>query len=311
MNKHLKTVSRYLLPTAVLGLVGAVFRSLALTTGIDDKGLLIRFNLPFLLTWVLTAGVCLWLLLSLRKLTDGSRYRELFPRDLISGILSIAGGVLMAMVVVLKMRPDPVWIWVTGLIAAAGMIFAGTCRIRGLHPNFLFHGFICVFFIYQLVLNYQDWNANPQIHNYAVQMLACVALMLGSFHRACCDANIFNRRKLGFSMLMAVYLCLVSMSDGQMGLYYLAAGLWAAGNVCRLDPLPVRAKVTEESVDEEPLPGEKPEEAVPEEVPETPAPEEILPPEPVKEKSSTDDLEIEGIDPELLESLLNWEINPE
>jgi hypothetical protein len=243
MKKRLNSLCSYLLPTGILGVVGILLRLSMLKTGIDDKGLLIPFHIPSILLWGLSAGVCLWLLISLRNISDGSRYRDLFPKSLLSGTLSIAGGGLMILSFLIH-RPEQVTGLILGLAAAGCMIFAGYCRIRGLHPNFLFHGLICLSFIHRLILNYQDWNANPQLHSYGIQMLACVMLMLGSFHRACCDANIFNRRKLGFSLLLAVYLCLTSVSDQEMGLYYLAAGLWAAGSLCRLDSLPVRAAPT-------------------------------------------------------------------
>ena len=59
MNKNTKTLLRYLLPTTVLGLAGMFLRRLMLTTAIDDKSLLIRFNLPSILLWIVTpASVC-------------------------------------------------------------------------------------------------------------------------------------------------------------------------------------------------------------------------------------------------------------
>ena len=223
---------------------------------IDAKGLLIAGNLPGRLLLLVGAAFSLTLLFMLRTLGGNGEYADIFPRDLGSGLLMIAAGAALAMAVPGLDRSAPPaaaplsalsGLWekfsagcLTALpwLAAASMAALGLCRILGRRGWFGFGGLICLFYMLMLVSNYRLWSADPQLQDYAYQLLAGVLLMLCSFHRTCCDAGIIQRRRLLFTGLAAAFCALAALSmDFQRG-FYLASAMWALGSLCSTAQLP-------------------------------------------------------------------------
>lgn len=232
------------MPTVVLGLIGMVLRVAMLRTGFDEKGLLIRGHYSVWGLWAVSIGFAVLLICLLRRLEGSGKFRDIFPKCALSGGLAMAGGVGMGIVTVLEF--SGIGDLVLGLLASAGMVFTGLCRVKGRRPNFLFHAIVCVYVITVLLRMYQFWSADSQLQDYACQMMALVLLMLFSFHRSCCDAGIIDRKKLVFTGLAACFLCLVSLSDGQNWGFYLAAGLWTVGSMCNLNALPEKKEENED-----------------------------------------------------------------
>ena len=228
----------------------------------DDKGLLVAGNLPGRLLWALGIGFAALLVLVLRTIGGDGTYADNFPPCALSGGLMVAAGAAMVWAIpglVLTVQ-SPVADGLshavasfTGLAvqylpwaAAASMVVLGLYRMLGKRPWSIFSGIICLFYILMLVTNYRLWSADPQLHDYAYQLLAGVLLMLCSFHRTCCDAQVIQRRKLLATGLGAVACCLASLSgDFQWG-FYLASGLWAAGSMCHVAVLPPDPEEDEE-----------------------------------------------------------------
>lgn len=224
-------------PTVLFGAAGLALRLHLLETGIDEKGLLTRGNVDNIALWALTAGFFLLMFLLTRSLKDGGNYRANFPKCRFSGSLVMAGGVLMLVQVVSgKVVAGPVGM-VLGVLASLAMIFTGWCRFTGTHPNFLASCVLSMFLLFVIMGQYQTWSSNPQFHKYGMQLLCCVMLMLCAFHRACCDISRIRRKNLICAGMTASYLCLVCLSDAGMPGFYLAAGLWAAGSMCTMDPI--------------------------------------------------------------------------
>ena len=220
----------------------------------DDKGLLLAGNLPGRLLWAAGIAFALLLAVVLRGLGGDGTYADNFPRCYLSGGLMIAAGLcLVRAIPALELTTQPpvadgLSLAVTNLTtlaakylpwaAAVAMAVVGVFRMLGRRPWPLFSGIVCLFYMLMLVTNYRLWSADPQLHDYAYQLLAGVLLMLSAFHRTCCDAQVIQRRKLLATGLGAAACCLASLSGDFQWSFYLASGLWAAGSVCHVAVLP-------------------------------------------------------------------------
>ena len=225
--------------TALCGSAAAALRMLMLSAGVDEKGLLMADDPCSIALWALSIGYLVAMLLLLKRLGGSGSFETNFPACKLRGGLSLLAGALLVAESTRQLWAAQTLIGILGILAGVGMIGAGVCRFVGKRPSPLFHTVVCVFFILRLIVSFQGWSADPQLQDYALQMMACVCLMLFSFHRASCDAGILNRRRTVFFALAAAYFCLASLSDETMPLLYLAAGLWTVGAGCNLDPLPV------------------------------------------------------------------------
>ena len=161
---------------------------------IDAKGLLIAGNLPGRLLMLVGVGFTLTLLLMLWKLGGDGSYADIFPRDPVSGLLMIAAGITLTLSMPgLHWSSLPSAAPVTALVsfwekffagcmtampwlAAVSMVTLGLCRISGRKGWFSFGGVICLFYILTLVSNCRLWSADPQLQDYAYQLLAGVLL---------------------------------------------------------------------------------------------------------------------------------------
>ena len=228
----------------------------------DGSGLLVEGNLPSKLMWAVGIAYAAVLALTLRSIGGDGTYGDNFPACYLSGGLMLAAGITMAWAVPgLELTVEPpvaagmalaisrATDWAARYLpwaAAASMAVLGGIRMAGRKPWPLFSGIICLFYMLMLVTNYRLWSADPQLHDYAYQLLAGVLLMLCSFHRTCCDARIIQRKKLLATGLCAAVCCLASLSGAFQWWFYLASGLWAAGSMCHVAVLPPDPEEEEE-----------------------------------------------------------------
>lgn len=237
MDHRLRNRILFFCPTAVLGGLSMLLHRYMMENCFDEKGLLIAGNLPGRMLWVIGIGFAAYLLVLLRTIGGDGAYEDNFPRCLLRGLLMAAGGAVLA-----KALPELglAATWQTALAAgaAASMGALGVFRMLGKRPVFGFSALVCLFYMLMLVTNYRLWSADPQFHDYAYQLLACVLLMLCSFHRTCCDAGIIQRKKLIFTGLTAALCSMAALSGDFMPGFYLASALWAAGCVCSVAVLP-------------------------------------------------------------------------
>ena len=221
----------------------------------DDKGLLIAGNLPGMLLLAVGAAFAVFLVLMVRTLGGDGTYADNFPRDPLSGVLLTAAGNALVLalpgmeaVEASAVNQEGLLSFLGPVLAAGGMILPwlaavsmvvlGVYRLLGREPLPVFSGAVCLFYMMMLVNNYRLWSADPQVQDYAYQLLAGVLLMLCSFHRTCCDAGIIQRKKLIATGLAAAMCCLASLSmDFQRG-FCLASALWSAGCICTTGVLP-------------------------------------------------------------------------
>lgn len=225
------TNNRMLLALSVLfGSLGAGLRWAVMHTAIDQKGLLIPSHPANVALW----GLCilfpagLWLALK-KVLGDNGSFADNFPHCRLRCALSVAGAALLGAESVRQLTAASMLPGFLGLAAAASMAVGGISRLKGRRPLPLFHIVVCCFFIARLVISFRSWSADPQFQDFAMQLLACVCLMLFAFHRASADADLMDREALARYGLLALFFCLVSITDETMPLYYAAGALWAAG----------------------------------------------------------------------------------
>lgn len=251
MKHTLRNQILFFCPTLALGLASLWLHGFLVTQCIDDRGLLLEGSWPGRLLWVIGGVLGVYLLLLLRTIGGTGTYEDNFPKSILGGLLAIAGGAVMVPAV-REMTFDAQWQLWLGYGAAASMAVTGIFRWLGRRPAPLFHGVVCLFFILVLLNNYRFYSADPQLQDYAYQLLAGILLMLASFHRTCCDAGMVQRKKLLFTGLAAAFCCLASLGTDFIPRFYLAAALWAMGSLCAPGQLPPDPEPVEEPAEPAP-----------------------------------------------------------
>ena len=255
--------------TGAAGLASLMLHNYMMDNCFDAKGLLLDGNLPERLLWAVGIGFAVFLVLMLRTIGGEGSYEDNFPPCLLSGSLMLAAGAAMLWAIPgLALEASEPVPGVTGLpllvqnitdmavqylpwAAAAAMAVLGMFRMLGRKPWPILSGAVCLFYMLMLVTNYRLWSADPQLHDYAYQLLAGVLLMLCSFHRTCCDAGVIQRKKLIATGLCGAVCSMAALSgDFQWG-FYLASGLWAAGCQCNVAVLPPDPEPEEETEEPE------------------------------------------------------------
>lgn len=235
-------------PCLILGLggFGAALRRLMFSFCLDEKGLLLSWNLPRILVAVLTVLTIATILSAVRRRGGSNRYADNFAPSLPGGISAFlaAAGIAWSLIDGQAIAADSLakaWV-VLGLMSIPCMIFTGVCRIRGLRPSFLFHAVVSLYFAIHLAHHYRVWSGDPELEHYLWQLLASVGLAMTAYYRTAFDVGMGNRRfSLGVSLVTA-YLCLLAMADGDGGFFYLGCGLWALLNLCAWEPVPHRPR---------------------------------------------------------------------
>ena len=223
------------------GAVGLLLR-LWLLGSVDEAGFVAANHPADFLLWILTAAVLAVLFIGTRPLLQANKYQFNFPAQLPGAVgcfLAALGMVIVSLGVLLG-NPDSMDIFtaVLGILSACALAFLGQCRLRGLHPNCLFHVVIAVYFMAWLISQYRHWSADPQMQDYCFQLIAGVCLMLAVYHRACFDANFGKRSDYAFFSLAAVYFSLLSMHGWENTVFFLSTAAWMLTNLCSLIPMP-------------------------------------------------------------------------
>jgi len=206
--------------------------------------LLSAFGGSFLyaLVWILTAGTAALLVWRTWDLKQAPKYSFNFPASAVgaAGAAAAAAGILISTVIKLFSVSDPLSVLdiVLGLIASAALLFLSRCRWRGLHPSIVFHAFVCIYLMVDLICVYRLRSSDPQIWEYCFSVLASVAIMLSCYYDAAFSANAGNRKMHTISHLSGVYLCLLSLPLGENPVFYLTMAAWLITNLCNLTPMP-------------------------------------------------------------------------
>ena len=236
------------LPVLVLGCggIGGALWALMQRFCQDDKELLIPWNLPGILLFLLTAAVVMATLLLIRPLGGSNRYGDNFVPSPVGCIAAFAaaGGILVLILRNLHTYRDPLsGMWLaTGALSVPAMILTGLNRRKGKRPNFLLHSIICVFFGIHMANQYRVWSGSPEILDFSYQLFACVGLAMTAYYHAAFEVGMGRRMRMLPVGLLTTYFCLVCIGSEGFGLFYLTCGLWAAANLCGITPKPRRPK---------------------------------------------------------------------
>ena len=225
--------------TLLCGGTGALLRLWLYSTGLDEEGLLKAAHPAGILVLILTVLTIAALIWFLRHFSVEDKYPRQFPASLLGSLGTFAGaaGILLAAMVELVRRESPLSVLagLLGIIAAAAMVMTALCRYKGMRPNYLLHTAVCLFFVVRLISRYQNWSADPQLHDYCFQLLATVCAMLFCYHRAALDLKSGNRRPLVIVGLLGTYFCCLSVVASDAPLFYAAIGAWMVTNLGALD----------------------------------------------------------------------------
>lgn len=191
--------------------------------GEDGRGLLKSGHFTWVLLCILSIAVGAVILVSTAQLPPADpRFRRNIPAAACCGLaaastLATGLGCLVNGLTVYGLA---------ALLAAAAFAGVALCRFRGLRPNFLMHGMICLHFMLQLLRMYQANSFDPQLQDYLFQILACIALAFTAYQMTAADLGRGSRRWLWTAGMSAVYLCILSLGSSATGLF-LSGAAWA------------------------------------------------------------------------------------
>lgn len=236
-----RSVKPSLLKYATLsaGILGLALRLVLYTTGMDENGLLLTGHWADIGTWLLTAAVILGLFLLRKKIPLPGENAPTYPVSCFSAL-----GTLVLTLAVLSTgfsRNSPLLLPLS-IAAAAALLYLTFCHITGRVPCFLGHTLVCLFFVANLILLYQDSCRNPQLQDYLFQLSAQGALMLCAYQHTAFDADLGNHPALWGTSLAAVYLCCLSAANSGDLFLTLAGGFWAWSNLTNLTSRPRRQR---------------------------------------------------------------------
>lgn len=228
MKYFTKNRVAFLVPTLTCGVVCMLLRFVMMIYGFDEKGLLVSGHLSMTLCWVIAAVFLIGLFFGVQRITTNSDFGQMFPASTFCGGMVAVAGVAVAL---LSLGSGSMLELALGIAAGGCMIVTGIFRFQGKRPHFGFNFVVCIYFIAKLILNYRNWSVDPQLQDYAFQMLSGVTLMLAAYYCASADANRIEHKKMVFTCLAASFFCIVSISDPDLPVYYAACALWALGHV--------------------------------------------------------------------------------
>lgn len=240
MNRYLKHQHLPLL-ALLCGGIGMLLRLWLLRTE-NDSGFIARGHISEILLLLLTAAYLLLLFVMARTLLQGDKFLFNFPASPIAAAgTAIAGiGVAIASITDLITAGNSL-IWFTsvlGILAAAALALAAYCRWMGTQPPMLLHGCACLWLMLRLICHYRTWSADPQLEDYAFQLMALVCSMLAFYHRAAFNAGEGHRPPYTFFSLAGVYFCCLSLAGPDSILLYLSLGIGLLTDLCNLTPMP-------------------------------------------------------------------------
>lgn len=229
---YLRKKDRTTLIALLGGLVSCILRVWLYATQVDGKGFLVRGSLPEILCWIVTAVVLILLVFAARKLPREVDYESTFPAFIPGALCCVAAAVGIA-VSLLKspaIMPDVLGYItrVVGWASAASLLALAWYRLKGKQPFFLFHSVLTVYFMLYLISQYRFWSASPKTQDYLLLLLALLALMVATYHRAALAVDNGSFRVYRFFSGSALYFSCAALFSAEIDayLFYLTMALW-------------------------------------------------------------------------------------
>jgi hypothetical protein len=216
------------------GAIGLILRYWLFST-MDHRGLLPKYHISSILTFLLFALTLGLLIYVLKTTAPSTAYRQLFPPSPVA-----AGGILVSAIAFLHdaftvqgTSTLQLLLPTTGIVGALALMIIAYYRLVGQRPNCLLHGAAILFLIFRTLICCQNWGSQPQLQLYLFPLLASVCLLLAFYFRAEADAIMGDYRRYVFFAQTALFCCCLSL-PGEDWLFYLSAGIWVATDFCLL-----------------------------------------------------------------------------
>ncbi|MBO7251480.1 MAG: hypothetical protein J6V25_02515 [Oscillospiraceae bacterium] len=212
-------------------------------TRLDEKQLIVRGDPMLIVLWVCVAVAAVLIIAAEYSGRKLSHYQQAFERS----FQSVMGHGLAAACILFtahmnsvrfeyKEILEKIWVlsgWVSGVL----LLWAAWSKLRGKTP---FYGIYCVcsvFFAFHLIVNYQNWCANPQLTDYVFSFLGAAAMMLFAYQQAAFCIDRGNSRQLRITGLLAALFCLPSIWVEEEVILYLGCYIWAVTGLSKPQPL--------------------------------------------------------------------------
>ena len=219
-----------------LGAAAMAARGLLYLVAVDEKGLLVRNHPLSWLLWVLCAAAAVPALLQLTAGKASGKYGDNFApgRAGTVGVAAMAVGISLTVSEGNDLsRSMLVLLWeVSGLLAAAGLLWSAVCRSKGRQPVLPVSALVCLFLGLHLVSRYQSWSGDPQTMDWAFSLLGTVGLTLCAYQLTAFSADAGHRRSFRFEGLLTVFLCCAALPCAEYvwlslgGLVWVFTALW-------------------------------------------------------------------------------------
>lgn len=228
MHTRMKLLRYAVLSASFLAII---LRSLLYATAIDQKGLLTANHWATWSVLILTGLVLGIVLLATRKIQGSTDYSHCFPRSFLQGAnsLLVACVILQRSLSLYTVAGDYLNLIavLSGFVAVPALLAVGICRLLGAKPNFLCHSAVSIFFALQLVSQYRQWSADPQLLDYCFYLAAFICLMFTAYFLAGFDADIGNHRGTAFFSMAATYFCCLALPESGDVPLLISCALWA------------------------------------------------------------------------------------
>ena len=235
-----KLLSPANLPFAAFGggLLTMLLRLWLLAIGEDDRGLLATGSFPDAASWIVVGLMMALLGYGALQLQGKEKYRINFPASAGAafGIALAAVGILITSVTDWFGARDIIGTIssVLGLLAGIALGFLAFFRFRGIRPNLLLHGVVCIYLMLHLVSHYRLWSSYPQLQDYGFELLAIVFIMLACYQRAAFDAGRGSRSSYTFFSLAALFFCIAALPGCDSKAFFIGCAVWMAATPCKL-----------------------------------------------------------------------------
>lgn len=234
----MKQLSKPIFLTGICTAAGilAFFLQLWFFRSVDEKGLLDPSHPGGIVSCVITAGVLLFLAISVYKCKYTCQFSP-SPLTAASALCAVAAIV------------SAVWVLLSGVASILGIVtavfgaFALLCtaviamlRLKGHRAHPLLYCSCIVFFIFLLVSMYQQWSSEPELGRYCFRLLALVFLMLTFYQRTALKVGIGSCSAYLFFSRGALFFCLAAVPGGSMWLLYGAMAVSLILDGCTASP---------------------------------------------------------------------------
>ena len=210
------------------GGLGLLLRTVLYATGVDHKGLLVSGHWAGTGLCILSVVTLAALLILTRTIQGPKEYAGAYPVSFPAALGSILAGSALALNALTLIQQRPMVATVLGCAAAVGLVPAALGRMTGKKVHCVIYALVCATLALEMILRYRSWNADPQVLDYVFHLGSLLTLMLAAYQQAAFAVGMGRHKNLWFFSLSAVYLCMVSLSDGWL---LAGCGAWALTNL--------------------------------------------------------------------------------